>query len=147
MNPTNGTWIQQVKKQDEVEKRVDLQTIHFHIIDIGGNPHFWGYPQNDSMKENWPKYSQVVGYMTEKPDLVLIDGRFRVACAIQVALHAKDDVVICIHDYTNRPHYHCVTQFLEEVEVVETFACFVKKKCVDEEFLKNLYEQYKYDAR
>ena len=147
---SNDNWVQNLKNQEEVAKRVTAGTIHFVVVDIGGNPYFWGYPQNDVKKDNWPEYSQAIQLVTRtsRPDVVLIDGRFRVACAIQVVMHCeKEDVKICIHDYTDRPHYHCVTEFLDVVEQVDTLTCFVKKKNVQRNLLEKLYEDYKYDAR
>ena len=46
-----------------------------------------------------------------KPDLVLIDGRFRVACFLHSLLAADAGTPLLFDDYTNRPHYHLVEEF------------------------------------
>jgi len=46
-----------------------------------------------------------------KPDLVLIDGRFRVACFLHSLLNAEPGTRIIFDDYNNRPHYHLVEEF------------------------------------
>lgn len=46
-----------------------------------------------------------------KPDLVLIDGRFRLACFLHSQLAAETGTPILFDDYTNRPQYHLVEEF------------------------------------
>ena len=46
-----------------------------------------------------------------KPDLVLIDGRFRVACFLHSRLAAEAGTPSLFDDYTNRPQYHLVEEF------------------------------------
>jgi len=46
-----------------------------------------------------------------KPDLVLIDGRFRLACFFHSLLAAAPGTPILFDDYTNRPHYQLVEEF------------------------------------
>lgn len=49
------------------------------------------------------------------PDLVLVDGRFRVACALKALRMLQDqrDWAIVFDDYVNRPHYHVVAEFAQ----------------------------------
>jgi len=46
-----------------------------------------------------------------KPDLVVIDGRFRVACFLHSLLAAEAGTPILFDDYTNHPRYHLVEEF------------------------------------
>lgn len=145
---SNEKWIEEVKKQPDVVDRLATSSIQCIIIDIHGNPHHWGYPLNDHKKENWPLYSQAIREVLPRvPDLVLVDGRFRVACVVQVAMTCTDDTIICIHDYTDRPHYHHVHHFLELIEQVDTLAVFRRRKEVDMVKLNHAYELFKYDPR
>lgn len=145
---SNEKWIEEVKKQPDVVDRVANSSIQCVIVDIHGNPHFWGYPLNDQKKENWPVYSQAIREVLPRvPDLVLVDGRFRVACVVQVVMTCTDNTIICIHDYTGRLHYHAVESILELIEKVDTLAVFRRRKEVDIEEAKKLYEAFKYDAR
>ena len=41
-----------------------------------------------------------------EPDLVFIDGRFRLACLLAVRLRARQPTAVLIDDYAARPHYH-----------------------------------------
>ncbi len=77
-------------------------------------------------------------------DTCLIDGRFRVACAIQTILKCQNIKFLMIHDYTFREYYHIIEEFLDIVEIIDTLAIFEVKLDVDTEKLKQLYEEYKY---
>ena len=46
-----------------------------------------------------------------KPDLALIDGRFRVACFLHSMLAAEAGTPLLFDEYTNRPRYHLVEEF------------------------------------
>lgn len=84
----------------------------------------WGFPVITRATPNrlrrWKRYSeapfQKIANRGVFPDLVLIDGRFRRACALQTASHAaaaKAPVTIMIDDYFDgRDHYHSVEKFL-----------------------------------
>ena len=56
-----------------------------HYINIGdiGN---WGMPTNRSYESYWPKYSESIWHYGRDADIVLVDGRFRVACALNAVL-------------------------------------------------------------
>lgn len=147
---SNEKWVHELKKNPDVEKRIIKKQILFTVIDIGGNPQFWGYPQNESKKFNWPSYSQAICISKYIPDLVLIDGRFRVACAIQVMIHCHESTIICIHDYLNRKHYHCLENFMDVLEKKDTLIVFRKRQDISTEerkIMDEMYEKYKYDAQ
>ena len=48
--------------------------------------------------------------------MVLIDGRFRVACFLFSLLNAKKDSIIIFDDYMNRSEYHVVEEVLPKYE-------------------------------
>ena len=78
-------------------------------------------------------------------DLVLIDGRFRVACAALICLHPKYVKRICFDDFTSRPQYHVILPFIDILETVDTMIVFQPKVGFDRAALQELYETYKYD--
>ena len=80
----------------------------------------WGNPADETNRPKWPTYVERAwnccarhGY---RPDLVFVDGRFRVACCLSAALAAeKADVLI--HDIgPERPHYNRIFEFFDTVE-------------------------------
>ncbi|MER9167692.1 hypothetical protein NKI12_09955 [Mesorhizobium australicum] len=77
----------------------------------------WGYPIRPWYSRKWRDYAEAPWLkMSALPDVVLIDGRFRAACALSTLLHfsASGEVAtVIIDDYEDRPNY----------TVVEEFAC------------------------
>jgi hypothetical protein len=69
----------------------------------------------------WPFISQ-----DNPPDLVLIDGRFRVATALTCCAHlsAPSDVKILVDDYTDRPSYHVIERHAKLDRVLGRMAVF-----------------------
>ena len=78
-----------------------------HHADIGPTRK-WGYPADDSTFRLWPAYSQAIWDHADfrAPDVVLIDGRFRLACLLTVALRTKGPMIVLVDDYIDRPGYH-----------------------------------------
>lgn len=76
----------------------------------------WGHPSSKLSATLWPQYASnvwdVITERDEKPDLILIDGRFRVASFLISALMAPAGCVILFDDYFDRSSYHVVEQFI-----------------------------------
>jgi hypothetical protein len=77
----------------------------------------WGYPSTYHHRFRNYVHSPLQ-HSPVKPDLVLIDGRFRVACFLHSLLTAEAGTPILFDDYTNRPYYHLVEEFcpIEQTE-------------------------------
>jgi hypothetical protein len=79
----------------------------------------WGYPvDTDKTAEHlalWRRYPERpwgVVAETVTPDLILIDGRFRVACALATIDRLDGgDWVMLVDDYVDRPHYRPIEAF------------------------------------
>ena len=57
----------------------------------------------------WLNYHQAIWDAVDasKLDFVLVDGRFRVACALQLLLRTREKTpLIMVHDFTPREYYH-----------------------------------------
>ncbi len=91
----------------------------------------------------WPESETMAA-----PHLVLVDGRFRVACALQAArfLSARDGEVL-IDDYVDRPHYHAVERHLILVERGGRMARFKPRPDLDVQALKADLEFFSKDYR
>ena len=63
------------------------------------------------------------------PDLILIDGRFRVACALKAikSLKHQDNWVIIVDDYFDREEYKIIEEFSDLDAILGTTAFFTKK--------------------
>lgn len=65
------------------------------------------------------------------PDLVLVDGRFRVACAFKVfnMLHAQPGWTVVVDDYADRPQYRAIEEYAQ-VELVGRMAVIRSARAV-----------------
>ena len=104
-------------------------------IDVGDVAD-WGYPISFEKKQNFVKYANWFWNLGLKPDLVVIDGRFRILCFLTTIKFATIGTKIIFDDYTNRPFYHIVEQFLKIKDTCGRQALFEvderSKKLIDE---------------
>ena len=85
-----------------------------------------GYPGNMTTVEDWKHYIQ--SYKEEyNADIILIDGRFRVACALDIFDKIRNDTIVLVHDYTIRPEYHIIEKYYLKLEVWDSLVAFIKK--------------------
>lgn len=96
--------------------------------DIGATKE-WGRPVDESHARDWPAYCtapwEKLLKTGERPDLVLIDGRFRVASFLITMLMAPPGCVILFDDYVDRPEYHVVERYLQPARLAGRMAEFV----------------------
>jgi hypothetical protein len=129
---SDASWIARIKDDDAAARAHEdgrLTLLHADIGPIGA----LGGPDSKGAREKWPNYARAPwGHVgAEDLDLVLIDGRFRIACILETALRANRRSLIAIHDFWNRPEYHVVLPFLDEVERCETLGVFRIKAGMD----------------
>lgn len=94
-----------------------------------GNTGDWGSPVDFSEFRRWPEYSLGVwDFMRKKklmPELILIDGRFRMGCFLASLMDAVPGTVILFDDYGDRPEFYGQAEaYLKPVEVVDRSAVF-----------------------
>ena len=97
-------------------------------MDIGPTAE-WGNPTDRTCSAQWPAYPSTVWKRycdtQEYPDLILIDGRFRVACFLTTLIMARSGNTILFDDYYDRPHYHLVEKYLVPVSRAGRMAEFI----------------------
>ncbi len=140
-------WIKTMREFAFVRHAERKRLLLFHA-DIGPTLEL-GRPAGPECKELFPRYTTTI-FRKVKPatvDTVLIDGRFRVACAMKTILecHNNRPLRILIHDFWNREAYHIALKYLTETARAETLGVFAIKKDIDLNSVKETYEQYKYD--
>ena len=59
-------------------------------------------------------------------DVILIDGRFRVACALDIFNKIKEDTIILIHEFF-RPQYLIIEKYYDYIYHWDTLYMFKKK--------------------
>lgn len=143
---SSADWIDKLANQDCIKERLEEGSITIKYVDINANPTNWGYPKDDSLKDNWPIYYNAILEADPKPDLILVDGRFRVSCALNCYKVMDDSTIMLIHDYKQRPTYHVIEEFFHKIDSVDTLYAFKKKPGVGdnttrlEEMLKSHVE-------
>lgn len=105
-----------VATDEAVKARGHSTTFYAHHADIGPTGE-WGKPIDRSNIDHWPRYagsvwSRIASEKLPQPDLVLIDGRFRVASVLATMLMAKKGTRILFDDYYDRPFYHIIEKYV-----------------------------------
>ena len=85
----------------------------------------WGFPKDNSSRSNFIKYCEWIWQQEQKPNFVLIDGRFRVCCFLVSIKHGSPGTKIIIDDYNNRPQYRIVEEFVEVKEKYKRQSLFI----------------------
>ena len=135
-------WINKLKNtSDCIIEAVKQNRMTFSHIDIGeiGN---WGSPIEKEKKHLWHNYSEALNPILKYADLVLIDGRFRIPTAIEVALNADENTTVAIHDFFIRPHYHQILKFFNIVDCAENLV-LLKRRTLKDFYLKEALNSIK----
>ena len=124
-------------------------TLNLDYVDIGPTD-TWGTPLSRERQSEWPRYvaqpwTRVDG--STPVDMVLVDGRFRVACALYSVQRIRElgwtATRVLIHDFWDRPEYHVVLPFLKDVKSSGTLGVFEVRDELDSVELNRLLEEYR----
>lgn len=140
-------WIENMLQYKILNKEAKKR-LFIHYVNIGPTK-MWGYPTSDSSRKLFPLYSSSVfkSIDCDKIDSVLVDGRFRVACCLNMILNANKQVKLLIHDFWKREHYFVLLKYLEVKDRADSLGLFMIKNNIDEDKIKNDLEKYQYDPR
>lgn len=125
-------WLQAVRRKLASRGRLD----HHHLlhVDIGPTKSL-GYPVSDEAMRKFQAYPltpwEFCDARSLAPEVVLIDGRFRVACFLATVLFARPGCRILFDDYQDRPFYHVVRGFAEVGPTFGRMAEFVVPASLD----------------
>jgi len=120
-------WYNEVCKKIQKTKQITLMYRHLNTVS-----NTWGYPGKDCLIEDAKEYSRAIRSLSEtetkRLDMILIDGRFRVACCLNCFDMISEDCQIVFDDFLNRPHYHEVLNYYDIVRKTEDNVMVVLKK-------------------
>ncbi|GGG61381.1 hypothetical protein GCM10011415_04330 [Salipiger pallidus] len=118
-------WAQMMRGWFDQNPPADGTEVDVIWADIGETKD-WGHPKDDSEWRRWPRYPLEVWGLKEfrQPDVVLVDGRFRVGCALATAYLAERPMALLFDDYAPREHYHKVEEFLGAPQMTGRMARF-----------------------
>jgi hypothetical protein len=119
---SDPAWVEKVRAAT-TGAAATTTVLHADIGPVKG----FGQPVNAiAQADKFRNYWEPLLSVEPRPNLILIDGRFRVACTIFSLLHAPN-ALIAIHDYTIRPAYHVVEKFAEKVDSAGTLVFFRRR--------------------
>lgn len=124
-------WLGRLQKQ--IVSGPEKLRVFLHA-DIGPTGE-WGHPVDEGRWRQWHRYP-LMGW-TEcaarglSPDLILIDGRFRVACFYAALIFGQPGAVILFDDYADRPFYHEVERLVRPAHMHDRMAEFVIPEGLD----------------
>ncbi|MEX3953212.1 hypothetical protein AB4Y40_36370 [Paraburkholderia sp. EG287B] len=136
---TSKEWI------DFVENRIDRKDATIEWVDCGELGQ-WGAPINYQKRQNFLRYANAPWANHQNPDIVLIDGRFRVLCFLTTLKLSNEGTKIIFDDYTNRPHYHIVEDFISRADTFGRQCLFIvpSKKNIDTNLIDQMIDKFEY---
>ena len=118
------TWIEKMKKY--TGDKVNFIYCNMNTItNTGGNP------GPDSTLKDWINYSDQIKNIDQsvnKINLILIDGRFRVASCLKCFDLINDKCFIAFDDYLDRPQYHIIEKYYDIIDTRKKRMVILKKK-------------------
>lgn len=99
--------------------------VTLHHANIGPTKR-WGFPKDGAKAERWPSYALSIWDHADfrHPDVVLVDGRFRLACLLTTLFRIKRPVRLLCDDYAERPAYHAFERLAGTPEMTGRMAAF-----------------------
>jgi len=119
-------WVKAVRAS--VGDRSQIYLLHCDIGIVGA----WGRPTDQQGLRGYHAYMSLpwssARRKTLTPNMVLIDGRFRVACFLYSLICAQPGTIILFDDYVNRERYHVVEEFCRPTSLHGRMALFTVDK-------------------
>jgi len=123
----NSIWYEKMKLI--LKNSSNVKYLYCNMKTIDGTA---GRPAPGSTLEQWIDYSSQIKKLTPEEskeiDVVLIDGRFRVASCLNCFNVLNDDCYIIFDDFLYRPQYHVVLDYYEIIEKTDDNRMVVLKK-------------------
>ena len=130
----------------KLKKTVTNSNISYIYNEMDTKPNTLGNPGNNATNIQKINYSNQITKLTKEQqdsiDLVLIDGRFRVACCLKCYDIIKDNCLIAFDDFLNRPYYHAVLKYFDIIEKTQDNKMVILKKKKDVNIPKKLIKKY-----
>jgi len=132
-------WCDKVSTLPFVQCRQKQGTLHYKCI-VPYPTKDGGYPVDAAHNGDFDEY---INAIEEYPnfDVVLVDARWRVACALRALDYITDDTIVFLHDHIigKRDYYTPIFKWYEEIKRVHTLVAMRRRKGVarptEEEFM------------
>ena len=120
---------------NKINNIIKSDKVCFFLVDLKCKPNNWGNPGINCSKEDMIKYSDSLLNLNketlESIDLILIDGRFRVACCLKSFSLISDNWFIMFDDFLDRKQYRIVLDYFTIVSLTKDKRMVIlrKKNC------------------
>ena len=154
---TDESSVARIREHPEMAQAIAVGQAHILHVDLGPvGP--WGMPKDASRRIEWPRYISITwkqwAALGEMPDLVYVDGRFRIAACLSVALvqsrtaRGSGDARVLFHDICDdRPEYTIVLKYFDVIESADSlYYLKVKRELIFPELLCD-FLQWQFDPR
>ena len=134
---TDKKWINTINFSNQ-SSRIKLNWINL------GDLENWGRPKSYEYRDQFIDYISNVWSFNKKADVILIDGRFRVACFLYSLINAKINSIIIFDDYNNRPYYHIVEEVVSIYKICGRQAVFRVPENINRSLAENILNKFIY---
>jgi len=137
---TSKDWIETIDPDHKYSERFDA-----HWVDVGDLGK-WGRPLSYDNRDGFQDYTDWMWRQAQKPDLVLVDGRFRVCCFLTALKYADEGTEILFDDYGSRRFYHIVEEFVRPSDACGRQRLFIvpRKSAIDQDELDANIRAFRY---
>jgi hypothetical protein len=142
---TDPAWLATVQAHPAVARMITSGKATLAHIDLGETKR-WGKPRNKLGFWRWPRYAARPWLDGFRPDLVLVDGRFRVSCIMRALRDGGEGIKIAVHDFQRR-HYQPALQFASVLDKVDNLVVLQPRPAA-RQWRANLFAlRHRYDTR
>lgn len=141
-------WIRKLAEDEALQPHLASGKLRIHHADIGST-RFGGHPaqkpETDRYANYWLSPWRLV--QPDKVDLLFVDGRFRVACALSALLNGSPNLTVGIHDFWNRPEYGMLLKYFNCACRAEKLGIFFPNSDIDRGAVIQDLWRYAVDSR
>ncbi|MDG1280137.1 MAG: hypothetical protein P8O10_02425 [Pseudorhodobacter sp.] len=107
---SDHAWLKKMQRWFDANPPMSSVTLHHGNI---GPTTDWGRPVDQAHWRKFLNYPLTIWDRPDfqHPDVVLVDGRFRVGCFLATLMRITRPVVVLFDDYVGRKAYHIVEEF------------------------------------
>jgi len=142
---SNQKWVRNTAADPCIQKMIAEGRASVKLVNIGETGE-WGMPVGSTHMHLWADYStSIVAYKDENVDLVLVDGRFRIACALESWLQFPQATIV-MHDFYDPYHildYVKLLEVFEKVESTDTLISLRMKPSVSRKTILAMLEDHR----
>jgi len=138
-------------------KKKDIKNIFFYSL---GFVEFYSYPlfKSNIFKKIYKNKAKIYASEIFKkfsknsilPDLILVDGRYRVLCMLNTFIYLKKNnlfkTCVILDDFKYREYYNIINIFFNVSLIGRLGVCYIKED-VPKENINDLINKYSYDER